>query len=97
MSGSKIIAGLTEAKSTARKAGEIAFIIQEGREGDASATRTAYRILSHLGLCRFHEHGDPGSRDLTQGFGNGSPSTDAGQALREELEPPQDPPTEERG
>ncbi|HKT54515.1 MAG TPA: hypothetical protein VJP88_08680 [Caulobacteraceae bacterium] len=54
-SADRIIEGLKDAQEIARKASEVAFIIQEAREEDASATRTAYRILGHLGLCVYHE------------------------------------------
>lgn len=62
MSGRKIIDGLAEAANTARLASEIAVIIQNGREEDASAMRTAYRILEHLGHCKLREPNPPEPR-----------------------------------
>lgn len=67
-SGRRIIEGLADAAETARKAGEVAFIIQQSREDDISATRTAYRILGHLGLCVYHEPA-AGRAALEQGNG----------------------------
>lgn len=72
-SGRRIIDGLHEASEIARKAAEVAFIIQEAREEDASATRTAYRILGHLGIITYHEPqpaaepADVGECQLTKG------------------------------
>ena len=42
----------------ARAASAVALIIQDSREEDVSATRTAYRILGHLGLCAYDERPD---------------------------------------
>lgn len=51
----RIVAGLTEAVETARLASSVALIIQRSREEGVTATRTAYRILGRLGVCKYHE------------------------------------------
>jgi hypothetical protein len=51
----RVMEGLGEAVATARLASSVAQIIQTSREEDASATRTAYRILGHLGVIEYHE------------------------------------------
>lgn len=59
MTGERIVEGLSDAVVAARTAGEVALIIQQSREEDATATRTAYRILGHLGIIRYHEPAPP--------------------------------------
>lgn len=51
----RIAAGLKDAVEIASLAASVALIIQQSREEDVSATRTAYRILGRLGVCEYHE------------------------------------------
>lgn len=51
----RVMEGLADAVEISTLANSVALIIQQSREEDASATRTAYRILSCLGVCEYHE------------------------------------------